>query len=55
MIDRAPLRLSAHVLAHLRAVAQGIAPGVASRRYLLNARDDDIHAQDRKSVLHFWF
>ena len=40
MIDRAPLRLSAHVLAHLRAVAQGIAPGVASRRYLLNASDD---------------
>ncbi len=34
------LRLGAHVLAHLRAVAEGIAPGVAARRYLLTAADD---------------
>ena len=40
--DRAalPLRLSAHVLAHLRAVAEGIAPSAAARRYLLTAADD---------------
>ena len=35
------LRLGAHVLAHLRAVAEGIAPGAAARRYLLTAADDD--------------
>ncbi len=34
------LRLGAHVLAHLRAVAEGIAPGAAARRYLLTAADD---------------
>ena len=39
--SRSPsLRLGAHVLAHLRAVAAGIAPGAAARRYLLTAADD---------------
>lgn len=35
-----PLRLGTHVLAHLRAVAEGVAPGPAARRYLLGAGDD---------------
>lgn len=35
-----PSRLGVHVLAHLRAVAEGIAPGTAARRYLLTATDD---------------
>ena len=37
----APLRLGAHVLAHLRSVAEGIAPGAAARRYLLTASDEE--------------
>ena len=35
-----PLSLGAHILAHLRAVAEGITPGVSARRYLLTAADD---------------
>ena len=40
MTTGAPLRLGTHVLAHLRAVAQGIAPGAAARRYLVNSFGD---------------
>ena len=36
-----PLRLGSHVLAHLRSVAEGIAPDAAARRYLLTASDEE--------------
>ena len=54
MTTGAPLRLGTHVLAHLRAVAQGIAPGAAARRYLVNSFGDGAALARRSGLGPSW-